>query len=736
MAWTPTYGAGDEVPSVERSSLRRRQASGSPAHVSRAGCELISRTSFRAALGGVLFGLLWVMLAGAAAIEAQSSPTGTVHGRVVDETGRPLRGVSIVLTGNGPDREQLVDAEGRFRFLALAPGNYRIATRLHGPSDLALHSVTVSAGASTILTIELQSQLSEEIVVKAQSPLLDKRNITSGTSVPVEEVERIPTGRDPWALLKQAPFVLVDRDDVAGSESANQSSFRAPAVDPDQNDHQIDGVSVTERWSQGRVHHHGSSIYYDMDQYAEVQYSIGGTDVTRGAAGVTINLISKRGSNEFRGSMRYNATDADGYFGGALRQSSTDLSPDDLGPGQEALEGARIRDINEMGIEAGGALVRNRLFLWGSLGEKETATFAATGDPIGASLFNSALRLDSQITPANSMTASWSGSSREERAQGAGLGRAPETLMDEDRDVDLYRVQDTHIFSSDLFLDLTYQYRTGAPVWRSRGGAGPDAPEPWWDRDFVLRGNFQSGASGIEEDQYRLDGSYFLVKGELDQELRFGGSKRDQEHFSQSVWPGRGIVTHVPFEIVFAYRGGKAPVALDLGALWYQHTLQRGRSTLNLGLRWDHQEGRNLPSAVAANPAFPAALPAIDYPGNSPEFTWSTLSPRLGLTWDLGNQGRTLLRLSLARFADRLGVARVRFTNPVKQTRVALWSPGLDGPYQDEPAYLLSFFDSESVRSPQNPHQLDPGLDARRPPTSSSSGWTTRYVHSSCSACR
>ena len=83
-----------------------------------------------------------------------------------------------------------------------------------------------------------------------------------------------------------------------------------------QNSYYIDGAEVTDRSAAG-----SSPTYYDFDQFAEYQLQTGGSDVTREVPGVTINLVTKRGSNEFRGSARFMLTDQNGYFG-ALDQGN------------------------------------------------------------------------------------------------------------------------------------------------------------------------------------------------------------------------------------------------------------------------------------------------------------------------------------------------------------------------------------------------------------------------------
>ena len=121
------------------------------------------------------------------------------------------------------------------------------------------------------------------------------------------ELEKIPTARDPWSVLSQTPGVLVDRINVGGNESGQQSTSVAPGSSDDENAMPFSSTvfEITDMAAIG-----ASPTYYDFDQFTEMQFSTGGTDVTKnGRRRVGVNLVTKRGTNEFRGSARFLVTD-------------------------------------------------------------------------------------------------------------------------------------------------------------------------------------------------------------------------------------------------------------------------------------------------------------------------------------------------------------------------------------------------------------------------------------------
>ena len=172
------------------------------------------------ALAAALFAL-----PGAASAQLQ---TGNLYGTIVDEQGSPLPGVTVTLSGQGAPQVFVTDSEGRFRFLGLAPGQYQIQSALEGFSTVDYPNVVVRVGRNTELEVTLSSAVEDVITVTAEAPILDERPISTGQTVTETELEKIPTARDPWVILQQAPGVLTDRINVGGNEAGQQSGEHRP----------------------------------------------------------------------------------------------------------------------------------------------------------------------------------------------------------------------------------------------------------------------------------------------------------------------------------------------------------------------------------------------------------------------------------------------------------------------------------------------------------------------------
>jgi hypothetical protein len=340
--------------------------------------------------------------------------TGNLYGTVVDEQGAPLPGVTVRLSGQGPEQVQVTNAQGQFRFLGLPPGSRQIRTELEGFSTVDYPNVNVNTGRNTEIEVTMSAAVGDLITVTSESPLLDERRISTGATVSETELEKIPTARDPWAILQQTPGVLMDRINVGGNEAPPDAApgaggdpmaafaelftgedvapgvsvdYGAPPTFPaggdptwiatprdpwailqqtpgvltdrinvggneagqqsqflgggGQSSFSVDGVVITDMAALG-----SSPAYYDFDSFEEMQVSTGGSDATIATGGVVLNMVTKRGTNEWRGSGRYFISDED-----------WDQATDNL-------------DGFEFGGEVGGPIIKDRLWIWGSYGSQ------------------------------------------------------------------------------------------------------------------------------------------------------------------------------------------------------------------------------------------------------------------------------------------------------------------------------------------------------------------------------
>src|SRR5688500_3942727 len=164
-----------------------------------------------------------LLMAGVASAQVS---TGNLYGTVEDEQGSPLPGATVTLSGLGAPRVQVSDASGQFRYLNLDPGNYALKAELEGFSPVEVPRVNIRVAVNTTLEVQMNAAVEEVITVTSESPLLDERITRTGTSVTQVELEKIPTSRDPWAILTQTPRSEERR---VGQERGPRATAEAPA---------------------------------------------------------------------------------------------------------------------------------------------------------------------------------------------------------------------------------------------------------------------------------------------------------------------------------------------------------------------------------------------------------------------------------------------------------------------------------------------------------------------------
>src|SRR5262249_16100371 len=145
---------------------------------------------------------------------------------------------------------------------------------------------------------------------------------------------------------------------------------------------------------------------------------------------------------------------------------------------------------------------------------------------------------------------------------------------------------------------------------------GSLAEQADFDADFIWRHSFSAWRVRDSQHQAGLNTSTFFDTGSVRHELKFGFDYRHARLDSASSWPGDMLVGYAPSGQVGITRLQRPESVVNTYDTFVGDTIQTGNLTINVGARFDYQQGRNLPSTVPANPAFPELLPAVRYGGD------------------------------------------------------------------------------------------------------------------------
>ena len=549
-----------------------------------------------------------------------ASPTGSLYGTALDEQGKILPGAVVTLVGPGAARTTTTDARGDFHFLQISPGSYALTLELAG-FETAAREAIVELGKNTVLSVTMAvAGAKESVLVGAEPPLLDNRKTETGANFSRKELDTIPTTRDPWAIVRQVPGVLVATMNVGGGESATQATFVGKGSHSDQNTYNLDGVAVTDMTSVGY-----SPIYFDFDSFNSIDVTTGGTDPSLSTPGVTINLVTKRGTNEPHGSAR------------ALYASTSGW---------------------DYGVEAGGPLWKDHLWIWGAAARNAYAaqTFVTdSGQPVQgkATIEPYNAKLDAQLAGSNTLTLFYMNFDKLYDGRGAGPSRSQPSTWNQTLPTKVYRAEDSQVVSTSLFAAVNFSYLSNRFTLTPQGGLDRQAD---WDQNEVWQNSYAYSDSRHPQHQVGTTLSGFFDTGALRHEVKFGFGYKHYRSDSFSAWPGGGIAALAPFGLAGVTRATRPSFQMNYYDAFVGDTVQAGNLTVNFGLRYDYQQGKNLASSVPANPIFPELLPAVSYAGDaSYPITWRTVEPRVGATYALGSDRKTFVRASYSRFANQLG---------------------------------------------------------------------------------
>ena len=128
--------------------------------------------------------------------------------------------------------------------------------------------------------------------VTAESPLVDVRQSARQTNIRAEQVELLPKGRDFTTLVTQAP---------GANNEAKLGGLSIDGASAGENRYIIDGIETTNLQSGVS----GKNVIADFVEEVQVKSS-GYTAEFGGATGGVINVITKSGTNDWRGNALFN----------------------------------------------------------------------------------------------------------------------------------------------------------------------------------------------------------------------------------------------------------------------------------------------------------------------------------------------------------------------------------------------------------------------------------------------
>ncbi|MGE4070030.1 MAG: carboxypeptidase regulatory-like domain-containing protein [Lysobacterales bacterium] len=270
---------------------------------------------------------------------AQSS-VGSIFGEASSNAA-----VTIENLDTGVKREITADSQGRYTFGQLPPGHYRVS------SGGSTRDANVVVGTGT--RIDLTAATLDAVTVTAQNVNpIDISSVESTTVFSQERIQSLPIPRDITNVALLAPGTV-----KGDTGFGNLASFGGASVA--ENGYYINGFDVTN------IRNFISYATLPFDAIAEQQIKTGGYGAEFGRSlGGVINIVTKRGTNEWKGGASVYWSPA------ALRERGRDVSNRNADAFADGITKYVYRSDNEFdrlsyNVYGGGALVEDRLFFFG-----------------------------------------------------------------------------------------------------------------------------------------------------------------------------------------------------------------------------------------------------------------------------------------------------------------------------------------------------------------------------------
>src|SRR5687767_10800201 len=162
-----------------------------------------------------LFAALALVL-GVASAAAQSQ-TGEIFGKVSDESGAVLPGVTVTLTGPSLLRPLTATTSetGSYQFPQLTVGTYHLKFELAGFKTIVQEGIEVTVGFSAQISPQLGvSSVQETVTVTSETPPVDTKQTGTRQTFTLDQLQSIPSARDPWVILQQTAGIEIGRAHV------------------------------------------------------------------------------------------------------------------------------------------------------------------------------------------------------------------------------------------------------------------------------------------------------------------------------------------------------------------------------------------------------------------------------------------------------------------------------------------------------------------------------------------
>jgi len=321
-----------------------------------------------------VFLIAMAMVLWAVALFAQETTAG-LQGTIKDASGAVVANAHVVVHGTTllGDKTLDTDSTGYYRFANLPPGVYSVQVTAKGFKTVKREGLNLEVGHLPTVDMTLEVGTSAEVVeVTSSAPVIDVTTNTNQTNVTQDVIENTPHGYSFQSVIQFAP--MARNEPLAGGVGGTGGSAPGSTASGSANGYSIGGAAdsesayLVEGQDTENISMGFSSANVPFEFIQEVQVKTSGIEAEHGGAlGGVVNVIMKKGSNAYHGSIfgTYESDSMDGspiatlrYDPFALADSGFDNNAQIYQPKKDHLR------FVQPGFNIGGPIMKDRLWFF------------------------------------------------------------------------------------------------------------------------------------------------------------------------------------------------------------------------------------------------------------------------------------------------------------------------------------------------------------------------------------
>lgn len=594
-------------------------------------------------------------------VPAFAQAGGGITGVVRDSSAGVLPGVTVEAASPSlieGSRTVVTDGNGQYQIIDLRPGDYTVTFTLPGFRSVKREGIRLPASFVATVNVELSvGQLEESITVTGEAPLVDVRSSVSQSVMNRETLDTIPTGKDPFAVGQLIAGVTTSTPDVGGTQIMQQPTLQVHGSSNNDNVFMVDSVQIQHIGFGGNQ----TGFYFNDGLMDEISYQTSSLPAEAPVGGVQINMIPRDGGNQFHGTVF--ATGANGSM------QSDNLDDDLVALGFRAQN--KVDTVYDLNATFGGPVMRDKLWFFTTVRRWAANnflgnTFQANGEQAidDQRLTDATLRLTWAATPRNKISLlydrafKWRGH-RPNNYINASINEPISAVVQKNwlnyigeakwsSPITNRLLAEAAVFTLPVNYNLSFQ-----------PDAAPDAVATFDQVRSILTGvsprqDFDTAR------MFTYAGNVSYVTGTHN--IKAGIQVRTG--WSQELFSSRGDIVQITNNgVANSVRllntpSGHKESGVNTG-IYVQDSWRFGRVTVNPGVRYERfvmsipEQGADAGTWIGAR-SFEAQNGIIN---------WNTVSPRLGVSWDMFGDGRTAMKGGVSRYDRQEGVTLVQPLN-------------------------------------------------------------------------